>query len=280
MAVKRPTLGVITNFQRGVFQRAVIQGIQQVADLHSFDVVVDSIADEDRPPRPVSLNIESLAGLVVISNAIPDEQIRAYQASGVPLSLISHQIPGTTIPAVVTDNGQGMARLMRHLVEECDRRRIVFIRGLPDQTDGHEREVGFQREVMRYMLDLPDEFILSGDFSPETAARAMQKFIAQRRDFDAVLASDYLMGIAALDVLLAAGFDVPGSVCVSGYGDGDESEERGLTTVAADVVEQGRRGARQLMGQMRGLTMRGVTVLSTHLLPRQTTIIQSKQGDS
>lgn len=272
ISVKRPILGVITNFQHGVFQRAVIQGIQQIADLHSFDVIIDSIAEDDAPPRPVSLNIESLAGLAVISNAIPDEQIRAYRASGVPLSLISHEIPGTTIPAVVTDNGQGMARLMRHLVEECGRRRIVFIRGLSNQTDGHEREAGFQREVMRYTLDLPTEFMLEGEFSPDNAANALRGLIEKRRDFDAVLAADYLMGIAALDVLTEAGFDVPNQVCVAGYGDGPESENRGLTTVAADVVEQGQRGARQLMGQMRGLTMRGVTVLSTHLIPRQTTI--------
>ncbi len=274
MSFKRPTLGVITNFQHGVFQRAVIDGIRQIADLHSFDVLVDSIAEDGAPTRPVSLDIMALGGLAVISNAIPDDQIRGYQASGVPLALISHQIPGTTIPAVVTDNGQGMARLMRHLVGECGRRRIVFIRGLADQTDAHEREVGFQREIMRYMLDLPPEFMIDGDFSPETAAQSMRALLNQRQDFDAVLAADYLMGIAALDVLTQAGVNVPGAVCVAGYGDGSESESRGLTTVAADVIEQGRRGARQLMGQMRGLTMRGVTVLSTHLIPRQTTVAQ------
>jgi len=274
MIFKRPTLGVITNFQHGVFQQAVIKGIRQVANLHSFDVIVDSIAEDDAPPRPVSLDIEHLNGLVVISNAIPDEQIRGYQDGGLPLSLISHQIPGTTIPAVVTDNGQGMARLMKHLVEECGRRRIVFIRGLENQTDAHEREIGFQREIMRYMLDLPPELMINGDFSPETAAQSMRALVDQRRDFDAVLAADYLMGLAALDVLRDADINVPEEVCVVGYGDSPESERRGLTTVAADVVEQGRRGARQLMGQMRGLTMRGVTVLSTHLIARQTTMLK------
>lgn len=269
--LKRPTLGVITNDQNGVFQRTVIQGIRQVADLHSFDVQVDSLADDGAAPQPVSLEVASLAGLVVISNAVPDDQIRAYQSTGIPLSLVSHQIPGTTIPAVVTDNGQGMARLMRHLVEACGRRRIVFIRGIADQSDSAERETAFGREVMRYELDLPAEFVLDGAFDPAVAAQSLRALVAQRRDFDAVVAADYMMGVAALDVLKEAGFDVPGAVSVVGYGDGAEAESAGLTVVAADVAEQGRRGARQLMGQMRGLTMRGVTVLSTHLMARRST---------
>lgn len=269
--LKRPTLGVITNDQNGVFQRSVIQGIRQVADLHSFDVLVDSLADDGAAPQPVSLEVASLAGLVVISNAVPDEQIRAYHATGIPLSLVSHQIPGTTIPAVVTDNGQGMARLMQHLVEGCSRRRIVFIRGIADQSDSAERETAFGREVMRYELDLPAEFVLDGAFDPAVAAQSLRALVAQRRDFDAVVAADYMMGVAALDVLKEAGFDVPGAVSVVGYGDGAEAEAAGLTVVAADVAEQGRRGARQLMGQMRGLTMRGVTVLSTHLMARRST---------
>lgn len=269
--LKRPTLGVITNDQNGVFQRTVIQGIRQVADLHSFDVLIDSLADDGTAPQPVSLEVASLAGLVVISNAVPDDQIRAYQSTSIPLSLVSHQIPGTTIPAVVTDNGQGMARLMRHLVEACGRRRIVFIRGIADQSDSAERETAFGREVMRYELDLPAEFVLDGAFDPAVAAQSLRTLVAQRRDFDAVVAADYMMGVAALDVLKEAGFDVPGAVSVVGYGDGAEAESAGLTVVAADVAEQGRRGARQLMGQMRGLTMRGVTVLSTHLMARDST---------
>jgi DNA-binding LacI/PurR family transcriptional regulator len=64
---------------------------------------------------------------------------------------------------------------------------------------------------------------------------------------------------------------VPDEVQVAGFGDGVEAAEAGLTTVAADVVEQGRRGVRQLIGQMEGLRMRGVTVLNTSIVARATT---------
>jgi LacI family transcriptional regulator len=271
MSLQRPILGVITNFQHGVFQRAVIHGIRQVADLHSFDVQVDSLADDPSDPRPVSLNIAALAGLVVISDAIPDEQILRYHAQGLPLSLVSHQVRGAAIPAVVTDNRQGVTRLMQHLVEERGRRRVVYIGGIATQSDAREREHAFRDEVMRYTLDFPPSFHLKGEFDPDIAAQALRDLLRHRQDFDAIFAADYRMAIATLGVLADAGLRVPADVCVVGYGDDQEAEAHQLTVVAADIVEQGRRGARQLMGQMRGLTMRGVTVLNTVLIQRHTT---------
>jgi DNA-binding LacI/PurR family transcriptional regulator len=113
--------------------------------------------------------------------------------------------------------------------------------------------------------------VLRGEFAPSVAAQSVRALLAERRDFDAVIAADYLMGVAVLDALSEAGVRVPEDVCVAGYGDGEEARRRYLTVVAADVVEQGRRSARQLMGQMRGLTMRGVTVLNADLIPRATT---------
>ena len=57
---------------------------------------------------------------------------------------------------------------------------------------------------------------------------------------------------------------------VVGFGDAPEAETAGLTTVAADIVEQGRRAARQLISQQQGTRITGVTVLSVRLMIRET----------
>ncbi|MCU0476649.1 MAG: substrate-binding domain-containing protein, partial [Anaerolineae bacterium] len=262
--MRRPVLGVITNDQTGVFQRAIIDGIRQIADLHSYDVLVEALGAGSSS----YLEPTQLAGVMVISNAIPDSQILGFQQAGLPVSLISHHLPNTLIPSVITDNRQGMQCLMEHIVVGCGRRRVVFVRGLDHQSDAQERLAAFRDEAMRYTLDVPEAFVLRGEFAPSVAAQSVRALLAERRDFDAVIAADYLMGVAVLDALSEAGVRVPEDVCVAGYGDGEEARRRYLTVVAADVVEQGRRSARQLMGQMRGLTMRGVTVLNADLIPR------------
>jgi len=59
---------------------------------------------------------------------------------------------------------------------------------------------------------------------------------------------------------------------VVGFGDGAEAQAAGLTTVAADVIELGRRAARQIIGQLNGLKIAGQTIFSTQLIVRKTSI--------
>jgi DNA-binding LacI/PurR family transcriptional regulator len=269
--MSQPAFGVITNNQHAIFQRTVIQGILNVAEREGYQVLIDSLAEDVDNVRPVSAPMLELDGLIVIANILSDDDLLRLYRAGKPLSLISHQVPEAPIPAVIANNRQGMEVLMHHLVAQCGRRKMVFIRGDMRQNDGIERDQAFQREVLRYDLDIPAAFICDGAFIPGQAADSLRGLLETRHDFDGVLAADYLMALAAMDALQEAGLRVPEDVMVAGFGDGVEAEAPGLTTVAADVVEQGQRGARQLIGQMRGLRVRGVTLLNTHLIARRTT---------
>ncbi len=272
---RSPVLGIITNNQYGVFQRNVIAGIREEAARHGCALVIDSYAEDDVHPRPISLDYRAVDGVLVIATAAPPELLQAMVAARVPVSLVSHYVPDLPIPAVITDNQQGIMALVKHVVEDCGRRSLVFIRGLAGQCDSDERERTFHYELMRYNLPFSPERSLRGDFSARMATRSLQEFLASGVPFDSIVASDYLMGIAAVDTLRAAGISVPEQVAVVAFGDGPESEQSGLTTVAADVVEQGRRATRQLLHQMQGLRIRGVTILSVRLMVRRTSLVDA-----
>lgn len=267
----RGLIGVITNNRHEVFQRSVIRGVEDGALARGYQVVVDSIAEDPAHPHPVALDLGAMSGIIVIANVLPDETLRELHEAGRPMTLISHRVPGLQIPAVITDNRRGMGVLTRAMIEQWGCRRMVYIRGDLRQTDAVEREQAVERELMRANLAVDPELVLDGRFEPALSWRLMAELLARRRDFDSVLAADYQMALAALRALREAGVRVPDQVQVAGFGDGEEAAGAGLTTVAADVVEQGRRGARQLIGQMEGLRMRGTTVLNTALIPRETT---------
>src|SRR5579871_1807179 len=264
--MREPRLGIITNNPNAVFQRSVILGIDEVAAENGCTTAVRTY---ERHSEQELSGLSDLDGLLVISNALPDAQLRSIYASGKPISLVSHQVAETSIPVVMSNNVQGIAELVRHLVR-CQRRDLVFIRGLMDQNDGYERELSFRQELIRCKLYVPESHFLRGDFSPHLAAESVRQMIAQGAHFDAIVASDYVMAIAALDVLRSAGVSVPGDVSVVGFGDGPQAEQAGLTTVAANISELGRCAARQLIRQIKGLRISGVTMLNVKLIVRNT----------
>ncbi len=264
-------LGIITNNQYGVFQRDILTGVHEVAHANGYEVLIDSIAEDPLHPRLVSLDWQKLTGIIVIANAASDELLRQIYESGKPISLVSHRVPGIPIPAVTSHNSQGIAELVGHLVKSCHRRQFVYIRGEMNQDDGIQRETVFRHELMRYNLQSEEMYFVRGDFDPEIAAASIRELLEHQVQFDAVLAADYQMAIAAMELLRTAGIKVPEDVSVAGFGDAPPAQAAGLTTVSADIIELGRRATRQLIGQVNGLTIQGVTTLSVQLMIRDTT---------
>jgi DNA-binding LacI/PurR family transcriptional regulator len=261
-------IGVITNDRRPIFQRDVIIGVQDAMQDEPYEVLVDSLAEDSVKPKPVSLPITELAGVIVIANALSHKELQDLYAIGKPLSLVSHQVPDLPIPSLGQNNSDGILKLVDFLVEECNRHKIVFIRGDMQQHDAIERDEFFQRGLMHHNIVIPEHHNLAGDFNPVHAALALDEFISQGESFDAILASDFLMGCSAIEILQARGIRVPEEVAVVGFGDGPVAADMGLTVVGVDVVEMGRRAARQLLSQIKGQAMSGVTWLNTELVRR------------
>jgi LacI family transcriptional regulator, galactose operon repressor len=273
-ATSKRAINIFTNFPSAVFQRDVIAGAREIFDGSGYAVNVLAIPSAPAHLNDIAIDMKQLVGGLVITGVLSDAMLHELEAE-IPLSLVGHQIPGGRIPGVMTNNRQGIAMLMEHLVVTRGRKHPVFIQGDMAQNDGIQRHLAFQQEAMRYNLHVPAEFILRGDFSAEIAADSMQKFLTTGRDFDALVASDYLMAEAAMNVIEGSGRQIPEEVAVVGFGDGPEAAQAGLTTVAADVTELGRRAARQLIGQIEGLRIRGLTLLSTELIERATTRSES-----
>lgn len=264
-------LALVNNLE-GVFQQSVLQGAEAV--LAARGVTVEALAlgglAGEAEMKGVAADVATRArGVLIISNALSDDALEVVMSRGAVATLVSHHVPGPTAPpTLMFDNRQGLQQLVSHLVADCGRGRPVFIGGDATQLDAQERKRAFLDEAVRHDLRVPEENLLTGDFTPERAGAELQRFMAAGGRFDSVVAADYLMAIAAQDALRTAGVTVPGEVAVVGFGDGPEAEAAGVTTVAADVVELGRRAARQLLAQLEGGRLTGRTLLSTHLIRR------------
>lgn len=267
MTSNQGTIGVITNITTGVFQRHVIQGIRDIATRHGYAVLIETLEHQDARPQ---FDLNALDGVLVVANAASESTIQELYQAHIPMSLISHEVPGIPVPSVLSNNRQGVAALVEHVVVNCQRRQPVFVRGIVAQSDAMQREDALHQELMRYNLRIPPTHLLSGEFDPDIAFASMEQFIAAGLPFDSVIAADFVMAEAIVRVLRQAGIAVPEQVSVVGFGDGPEAEAAGLTIVAADVIELGRRAAYQLIGQINGLRIQGATMLSVNMVIRET----------
>jgi DNA-binding LacI/PurR family transcriptional regulator len=263
-------IGIITNNRHQVFQRDIVQGCEWVAQQRNAHVHVDSIAEDPTQRQPIRLPIDELDGLIVIANVLSDDELQHLYARCPKMTLVSHHVKELPIPAVTQNNTNSMQQLVKHLVTVCNSRRIVFIQGDMNQHDGRARDYIFRQNLLRYDLAIAPHHLLRGDFDPKIAAQSIRALLRQDRDFDAVVASDYLMAVAALNELREANLKVPEDVCVVGFGDGKEAISAGLTTVSADIVELGQRAAHQLFAQIEGTQIEGITWLNANLIIRQT----------
>jgi len=260
-------LGLFTNDRSGVFQRSVISGALEVVAAAGHGFRITELTAQVTESREVARLTAGTLGSLVLTNVLGDEALGAAVAAGHPVTLVSHRVAGLGVPTVMHDNRQGMRQLVEHLVA-AGRKEFVFIGGRADQLDGRERERFFREELMRHSLTVPPTRFLAGEFEPATAARSVLALLEHDRSFDAVLAADYLMAIAAMQALRRTGVAVPAEVAVVGFGDGPEASQAGLTVVSADVVELGRRAARQLLAQVDGDRLRGYTVIRAGLIVR------------
>ncbi|MCU0480410.1 MAG: substrate-binding domain-containing protein [Anaerolineae bacterium] len=256
------TIGVITNDATNIFQRQVIAGIHAIAHQRGYAVQIENRIDT----HGERLALNRVAGILVIANVLGDDELRQLYASGKPLSLVSHRVRYTPIPAVIPDNTGGISALVDYLVAR-GKRRIAFIQGDLNQNDGVERTNAFRRQLMRHNIPIDERLFLRGDFERGVARQSMRDFLRADIAFDAVAGADYLLAITAQEVLREANRDA--GMCVVGFGDGMEAAEAQLTTVGVDVEQLGIRATRQLIGQCEGLKMGGITILSTSIVERE-----------
>ncbi|GAB5491224.1 MAG: LacI family DNA-binding transcriptional regulator [Phototrophicaceae bacterium] len=257
------TIGIITNDKRQVFQHDIIEGVSAVV-ADSYTVLISSLDEEGNQP----LDIDTLDGILVIANVLSHDELQTLYETGKPITLVSHQEPDLPIPAVVQNNRDGMLKLVNYIVEECGRREIVFIRGDMNQHDGQQRDMIFQMGLMQHDLTNPNNYNLVGDFDAVTATNSMMEFLDSGKSFDAVIASDYLMGCGVLDLMRFYEIDIPNDVSIVAFGDGAEALDMGLTVAGVDVIELGKRSARQLLSQIEGAKISGITWLNTDLIVR------------
>lgn len=241
-------IAIYSNGYNGTITLKAIEGIKRYAAEGDLDVhFYISFAANNRNAitNKGQLNIYNLAkleeydGLIVFSNLlnnIPTAEKLCTKAreQGVPVVSIGMKFEG--IPYVGNNNEEGMKELVEHLVTEHNAKRLAYLGGARDHVDTKDRERVVRMVLESHGLELKDEYLGYGDWTPEKSVEFADKLIDSENALpDAIVCANDIMALAVINRFIERGFNLPADIIVTGF---DNIEESGISYPALTTVDQ------------------------------------------
>lgn len=179
-------------------------------------------------------------------------EIDAFSHSGGQVVVIGGPVPGLAhVPVVPIDEVDGAARLGAVLCT-LGYRRFAVLAGPESLVSSEQRLAGFRRGVTEHGGTVPDEWVLSVQWSRDGGYVGMRELLDQGLDVaevDAVFAVNDVMAIGAMAALAEHGYRVPEDVALAGFEDVPMLRDirPSLTTVTLPAGEIARAAAHRAL---------------------------------
>ena len=253
LASKRTnTLGLVVSGISSPFLVPLLRGIEIGAREAGFALLVHSTQGGTNPApgsrRP--LGEHNTDGLLVYVGTLGETELHYLHKLRFPLVLLYQTPPNSLeIPHVNFENKAGARKLIDHLIEVHDYRRIAFLRGPENEEDSYWRERGYREALEAHCLPFDPALVAVGGFNEEQARIPVEKWLREGVDIDAIFAGDDDAAVGVIMALQWAGKRVPEDIAVVGFDDVHLAHYLmpPLTTVRTPVEQSGREAVRQLV---------------------------------
>jgi signal transduction histidine kinase/DNA-binding LacI/PurR family transcriptional regulator/CheY-like chemotaxis protein len=211
-------------------------------------------------------------GLIIIPDDLSDDQLHYVQdllQSSYPVILTTAEKPG---PLVAVDNANGIRMAFNHLLQH-GHRQIAFIAGKAGRGgDSAERLAAFRAALQEAGIEEDERLIAYGEHRREDGKLAMKRILESGAHFTALLASNDLSALGAMEVLRAAGRRIPGDVAIIGFDDILEARSQlpPLTTIRHPTFTLGYQAVLSLLKAIHGEIPNEINArVATQLVIRQ-----------
>jgi LacI family transcriptional regulator len=264
--------------RRHPFLLSLLVGIKQALDAAGRHLILLNV-ETDRQGRLAYLETArqfQLDGVIVMGVDGHRPALIELLESGLPCVAFDTYITGPRAACVTSDNRAGAIAAVRHL-HSLGHRSIATITGPLDMMPSVYRLEGFKEAIGELGLDLPKQYVHSGDFFMDTGyacGKRLAKLPKSRRPTAVFVAGDE-MALGAMHAFADCGLDVPGDIAVVGF---DDIEAAGLvrptlTTIAQDTLALGATAVDALLGfvnnELAGEQTQGPILAPTRLVVRQ-----------
>ncbi|MCC5950381.1 MAG: LacI family DNA-binding transcriptional regulator [Nitriliruptoraceae bacterium] len=270
-------IGVLVADVSNPFFGAAFRGIESVARSEGSagpDPVQLLLCNTDEHEDRLAELLEGLAGRIdalIIAPPVESDPPAQLARLGIPVVLLDRVFAGPPVgDAVLVDNEGGVAAAVHHLAE-LGHVRIGFISGPLDSTPGRGRYEGYRQGLDGVGLPFSEELVAFGDFRKRSGEIATAQLLALDEPPTALIATNNLMALGALDELDHQSVQVGHELSFVGFDDFEAAElmRPPVATVSRPMAEQGEIAMRLLLARMNGNTAPfEQIVLPTRFVPR------------
>ncbi|WP_437329312.1 SpoIIE family protein phosphatase [Sorangium sp. So ce381] len=294
MTRKRRTLAFLIDNVVGDYQSELRAGIERGAAAHDVNLLT-AFSDPAMARRPEVadrgtfyhlIGPETADGVIVASSTLSPyggmEVMRSFCRSFAPLPVCSIGTAIDGVPSLMVDNALGSEISVGHMADEHGCRRIAYIGGPSSSEEAALRACGYRRALAARALPCDERLLVFGGFTIPTGRAAMRELLARGVAFDAVVAANDRMALAAIEVLKAEGRRIPEDVLVCGFDDVGIARftKPSLTTVRQPIERLGGMAVSTVLRMIDGEAVEALQLARVELTQRESCGCGYRAGDT
>lgn len=272
---KTHTIGLLLPEISNYYFFPMILGVESGAHENGYNLLIQSTfspKNKTHEKIKLSLGAHNTDGLIFCAHSHTKSKLRYLNHLGFPMVLL-HQSPpkGLLIPNVTFENKSGSRKLVEHLIEEHNYRRIVFLAGPKNHENSYWREMGYLEALEAHDLVFDPALKINGFFNAERAKHSVTQLISRNIAIDAIFAADEESASGAMMAIREAKMRIPEEIAVVGFDDTLLASHLSppLTTVRTPIEQAGRQAVNQLIQLIEGKATDLVTLMEANLVIRQ-----------
>ena len=249
---KTRTIGIVIPKKEKIFMdnyiAHVLSGVSEVLKDRDYRIMLFPI-DVDNEFEVLNLAQGNLVdGLVLLKISDRDKYVSHLSESSLPCIRINNRVDDDKVNFIDSENIKGAKLAMEYLYRK-GHRKIGFVCGKLDETNGMDRFVGYKESLDDLGLKYIEDWIIQGEFDKDIAYEHTEKILRLTNRPTAIFSSDDYMALGVIEKLQEKGYQVPGDFAVIGFDDIDIASilKPALTTIRQPMHELGSEAAMLLL---------------------------------
>ena len=214
------SIGLLATSSEAPYFAEIIEAVEKNCFQKGYTLILGNVWNNLEKQRAyLSMMAQKrVDGLLVMCSEYPDPLLSMLEEyRHIPMVVMDWGEAKADFTDTVIDNAfEGGYMAGRYLVER-GHREIGVIPGLMERNTGAGRLAGFMKAMDEALIKVPENWIVQGDFEPESGYRAMQQILSQAHRPTAVFCGGDVMAMGALCAADEMGLRVPQDVSLIGY---------------------------------------------------------------